>query len=186
MTATIRPEPVRPAPRRPRLSGCVRRSVCLLAVGAGLLAGCGSSDSEPVSTITVTGAWARSTPPSATTGVVYFDLVSPVDDELIGVSVAADVASGAGLHETVTAGGGEAMPNMPEMDMGDGTTSMQELASVPLAAQARVRFEPGGKHVMLTGLTTGLEVGRKLSLTLTFRSGATVTIDAVVADNAPM
>ena len=100
-------------------------------------------------------------------------------------SLLADVAAGAGLHETVTDDGGTPMPNMPEMDMGDGTTSMQDLATVPLAAQARVRFEPGGKHVMLTGLATELVAGDTVPITLTFRSGATVSVDALVADNPP-
>ena len=61
-----------------------------LVLAAAVLAGCGSSDGTRVSTITVTGAWARPTPPGATNGVVYFDVVSPVDDELTAVSVPAD------------------------------------------------------------------------------------------------
>ena len=149
------------------------------------LSACGSSDGGEVSSITVSGAWARPTPPGASSGVVYFDLVSPIDDELTGVSVSADVASSAGLHETVGGDGGEAMPNMPGMDMGDGMSAMQDLASVPVAAQARVRFEPGGKHVMLEGLVDTLDAGSTVTLTLTFRSGATVTVDAIVADDPP-
>ena len=46
-------------------------------------------------------------------------------------------------------------------------------------------FEPGGKHIMLTGLTGPLLAGAHLPLTLTFASGTTLTVDVVVAVSAP-
>ena len=164
----------------------VRAALAVVLVA--LVAGCGSSGSSSVDELTVSGAWARPTPPGATNGVVYFDLVSPAADELVSVSVPSDVADDAGLHETVTGGTGEAMPNMPNMpnmDMGDGTNSMQALDRVPLAAQARVRFEPGGKHVMLMGLAGALTAGEHFTLSLGFASGAHLDVDVEVRDNAP-
>ncbi len=171
-----------------RVVGSVVGLVVGLAISvmsSSALSGCGSSDTADVTTLSVTSAWARTTPPGATTGVVYFDIVSPIDDELIGASVAADVAAGASLHETIT-GGDESAHDMGEMDMGgDGTSGMVDLSAVPLAAGARVRFEPTGKHVMLDGLARELRAGETFTLTLVVGSGATTTVDVIVADDPP-
>ena len=49
----------------------------------------------------VSDAWARSSPAGVADGVAYMTMESPVDDQLIGVSVPADVAASVELHETV-------------------------------------------------------------------------------------
>ena len=58
--------------------------------------------------MTVSDAWARSSPSGVTMGAAYFDITSVDDDLLVAVSVSSDVAARAEIHEVVKA-----------MDMGD-------------------------------------------------------------------
>ncbi len=51
--------------------------------------------------VVVSDAWARSSPAGVADGVAYMTIESPVDDQLVGVSVPADVAAAVELHETV-------------------------------------------------------------------------------------
>lgn len=147
-------------------------------------AGCGGDDADAV--LGVQHAWARTTPPGATNGVVYFELTTAVDDRLTGVSVDPSVAASAGLHESMGGSGGGAMPGMPGMDgSGDGTMTMTPLASVDVDAGSPLVLEPGGRHVMLEGLVAGLRAGDVVHLVLHLEVESDVEVDAVVADNPP-
>lgn len=163
-----------------------RRTLLLAATALPwLIAGCGSETAaEPVTVLTASGAWARTTPPGATNGVVYLTIASPVDDSIVGASVPAAVAKGAELHETMGADNTSPMPNMPEMSTG-GQMTMVPVDSVPLAAGRPVAFEPGGKHVMLTDLAAPLVAGDTFTVTFTLASGATLPVEVTVSDNPP-
>jgi copper(I)-binding protein len=99
----------------PRPSVFRRVTGTMVALGAlGLLAAaCGSDTksssstvavtSAPATKITVTGAWARTTAVGAKNGAIYFTIVTPVDDQLLGVKIDASVAARAEMHETVAA-----------------------------------------------------------------------------------
>ncbi|HEY8555620.1 MAG TPA: copper chaperone PCu(A)C [Burkholderiales bacterium] len=105
----------------------------------------------------IADAWARATPPGAATGAVYFVLTGgDTGDRLLGAS--SPVAERAELHATT---------------MSDGMMRMRAFQDLPLAAGETVRFEPGGRHVMLIGLKQPLREGDTVPLTLTFeRAGA--------------
>ena len=77
------------------------RAVAFLA-GAALLASCGASDASGVA---IDDGWARTSPTSATVGVVYATITSDTDDELLSVSVDSSVAAGAEIHEMVPVDG---------------------------------------------------------------------------------
>ncbi len=135
----------------------------------------------------ISGAWARTTPPGAVNGVLYLRITSPRTDTLLGVEVPADVAQHAELHASMGgASGGNSMPGMSGMtDDGTGLMTMRILRSVRLSAGKPVIFEPGGKHVMLVGLTRPLETGQRISATLRFSRSPARTISVTVRDNAP-
>jgi hypothetical protein len=94
-----------------------------IACCGALLAACGSDDSssDPVA---VNDVWTRVTAPTATMGAVYMNLESADGDRLVSVSVPADVAGRAEIHETV--GGSES-----EGDMDPGTTMEGGIAVEP-------------------------------------------------------
>jgi len=135
----------------------------------------------------ISGAWARKTPPGAVNGVLYLSITSPRIDTLLGVDVPADVAQHAELHASMGGGsGGNSMPSMPGMtDDGTGMMTMRTLHSVRLPAGKPVAFVPGGRHVMLVGLTRPLETGQKITATLRFARASPRTIAVPVRDNAP-
>jgi copper(I)-binding protein len=91
------------------------------------------------------------------------------DDALVSVSTPA--AGQATLHNTVASADGSA-----------GT--MVAADSIPVPAGGHVTLQPGGYHVMLTDLKSDLKAGSTITMTWTFRSGATVTTTFPVIDPA--
>ena len=87
--------------------------------------------------LTVTGAWARSSPPGATMGAIYLTIEngSTKSDRLLKLRTS--VATSAEVHRT---------------EVLDGIARMREVAVLHVADGERIEFKPGGHHVMLTGL----------------------------------
>lgn len=103
--------------------------------------------------LTVTGAWARTTPPGATMGAIYLviDNGSKKSDRLLKLRTS--VASGAEVHRT---------------EVLDGIARMRGVAVLHVGAGERIEFKPGAHHVMLTGLKQSLVEGKKFELELVF------------------
>ena len=103
--------------------------------------------------LTVTGAWARTTPPGAKMGAIYLviDNGSKKSDRLLKLRTS--VASGAEVHRT---------------EVLDGIARMREVALLHVGAGERVEFKPGGHHVMLSGLEKPLVEGQTFELELVF------------------
>jgi len=71
------------------------------------------------------------------------------------------------------------------MTMANGVMSMRQLETLPIAA-GDTALKPGGNHLMIFGLTSAT---RSLPVTLTFASGAKLTVPAPVraaSDEMPM
>jgi copper(I)-binding protein len=84
------------------------------------------------------------------------------------VAVSSPLATGSSLHRT---------------DVDDqGRSTMVAVTSVPIAARSTVTFEPGGLHVMLTGLDADrpLALGDRVPVTFTFASAGRRTATATV------
>lgn len=62
----------------------------------------------------------------------------------------------------------------------NGLMSMRPVTTVPIAAGATVKLEPGGLHVMLLGVDHPLAAGDTVPLTLTFGDGTTLEFPAPV------
>ncbi len=103
--------------------------------------------------LTVTGAWARSTPPGAKMGAIYLviDNGSTKSDRLLKLKTSA--ASKAEVHRT---------------EVLDGIARMREVAVLHVGNGERIEFKPGGHHVMLTGLKKPLVEGKTFELELVF------------------
>jgi hypothetical protein len=163
------------------------------ALGAAALAiaftACGDDDGGSGSDgITIIDAWARTSPANADNGAAYMTLTSDGDDRLVGVSVSADVAAEAELHETVAIDG-DTMST--EAAMGDtmagemGAMTMQPVAAIDLPGGTAIALVPGGLHIMLLDLAEPLVSGETFELTLTFERAAAQTVDVEVRDDAP-
>jgi copper(I)-binding protein len=149
-------------------------AIALVTSMLGLVA-CGDDSASDVvdeqSTLEITGAWSRTTPMKVTRGAVFMTITSPIDDELVAANVDASIAGSAEIHETQMTGAGE--------------MAMHEVESISLPAGEAVALEPGGYHVMLMDLVAPLETGQEFDLVLTLAEAGDVTVEVVVADEAP-
>jgi copper(I)-binding protein len=104
-------------------------------------------------------------------GAAFMVLVNDgaTDDALVGAST--PVAATVELHQTTADA--------------NGVMTMAPVESIPVAAGGSTALAPGGYHLMLIGLVEPLVEGATVPLTLTFQSGATLQVDAVVAPVAP-
>ncbi|MCD2324744.1 copper chaperone PCu(A)C [Sphingomonas sp. IC-56] len=127
------------------------RGILGIVAGALLLSACHQQPAEPA----VEKAWARLPAVSGRPGAAYFTLKGGSQaDKLVGI--ASPAATRAELHETMQHGG---------MSM------MQPLREVALDAGKTVNFAPGGRHVMLFGLSPSLKPGAQIPLVLSLASG---------------
>ena len=108
--------------------------------------------------------WARPTAAGATTGAVYFSVTATTrPDRLTGAS--SPVAATTELHQTIN---------------DNGVMKMRAVPSIDLIPGKPVVFNPGGYHVMLTGLKSALKPGDSFPPTLTFEHAPPVTVTAKV------
>ena len=114
--------------------------------------------------------WARATIGIAKTAAAYLTVINQGThaDRLIGVST--PVADGAMLHASI-------------MDE-NGVMKMRPAAAIDVPAGGEVKLEPGGMHVMLTGVHDPLKAGEPFPLTLSFERAGDVAVSVHVADIA--
>ena len=118
-----------------------------------------------------TDAWARATFPMAETGAVYVTLMNHSEQSLtlVSVSVPDGVAASAELHSTTMS---EGMMKMREIEEG-----------IVLKPHGHAMLQPGGQHIMLTGLKEGLEPDTSFTLTLHFSDGSQQSLEVPVKDD---
>jgi copper(I)-binding protein len=136
----------------------MRRLKSIILIGVLAVCVIALAHAEAADGIIVHDAWSRATPPGITIGVAYFvmDNRGP-DDRLLKVS--SSIAKQPELHISI---------------MEDGVMQMRPLKTVEVAPGATIKFEPGGKHVMLIGLNKPLKAGDTFPLTLTFEKAGSV------------
>jgi copper(I)-binding protein len=120
--------------------------------------------------LSASDAWVRMAPPVLKTHGAYLTITNHGADpgDLIGA------ASG---------NYGEVQMHLSQIV--DGVATMQRLESVAIPAGQTVEFKPGGLHFMLIGAKAPLEEGKSVPITLSFRSGETIGVEAMVMKSAP-
>ena len=146
-----RPRAVRPAPRL--------AAAAALALLARLALGAGAAPD-----ITIEHPWARPTPPGVSVGAGYLEIVNGGGADRL-VAARSPRAARVEFHETT---------------LEQGIARMAELREVPVPAGGRVRFSPGGLHLMLFGLTAPLAAGERVPLTLVFARAGPVETELVL------
>lgn len=119
--------------------------------------------------IRIAEARARPTAPGGA-GVVYMTVINhaAADDDLTGLS--SPIADKVEMHRTVTK---------------DGISSMETVTDLPIKAGGNAAFEPGGLHIMLTGLKQPLKVGDSFPLQLHFAHVGSITVTIPVQAMKP-
>ena len=124
------------------------------------------TSAESAEPLEITGAWVRATPPGARTAAAYLTIANQGPaDRLLGA--ASPAARELQLHTEAAAGQ---------------IRVMTPVAAIELPAGGIVRLEPGGSHIMLVDLATGLAPGTEIELSLRFANAATMTITVPVLD----
>lgn len=108
---------------------------------------------------------ARMPVPAGANGAAYLTLTNDGEatDRLTGATT--DVAETVEIHET---------------SIEDDAMSMRPVGGIGIPAGGTVVLEPGGLHLMLVDVTTALEEGDMVTLTLTFARAGERTVDARV------
>lgn len=111
--------------------------------------------------------WSRATPAGATVAAGYLKIrnTGAESDTLLGGT--ATVAERIEVHEVIHK---------------DGIASMRKLAEgLQIPARGSVELKPGGLHLMLIGLKSGLVAGETVKIVLKFKRAGAVAVDFAVA-----
>ncbi|WP_158241451.1 copper chaperone PCu(A)C [Novosphingobium sp. TH158] len=139
------------------------------------LAGCSGGDNGPeVPKSTAKGVTiqeARLVLPlvSGNPGAVYFNLVNEGEAPQKLMSVDVTGVEMTMVHETIDTGG---------------VAKMQTAQNVVVPAQGSLAFEPGGKHVMVMGLSPDLKPNTRTVLTINFDTGDKASVELPVISQA--
>jgi copper(I)-binding protein len=142
-----------------------RHAIAVTAVMFGLVGPAGAEPTASVGAITIREAWARPTMGQTGTSAVYMTLEASGGQGDRLVAVASPDAARAELHTSIVEGG---------------VAKMRPLAAIEITAGQPTVLEPGGPHVMLTGVGKKFVEGDTLPLSLTFEHAGTIELQVPV------
>lgn len=105
--------------------------------------------------VNVEGGWVRLSAAPDTPSAAYFTIKGGSDATRLS-SVSSPVVIRSEMHESVSEGG---------------MTKMNKLDGIDVPAGATLKFEPGGKHVMLWNVNPGIKPGGRMQMIFTFADG---------------
>ena len=121
----------------------------------------GSSNS-----IEISNAWIREVPAESGITALYFDIQNSGNTEDIIVSINTPFSEKAEIHNSVIDD--------------DGTAKMVKIEEVTIATGDKIRFAPGGMHVMLIGLSKDINAGEEYEFNIIFQKEGKKTLKAKV------
>ena len=136
-------------------------STILVALMLGLAALSASAGSD----IQIRDPWVQAAPPSVKVLAAYLEIKNDGKKQRVLTDVSSTAFAQVGIHRTVMHG------NMAHME------HLKELAVPP---NASVVLQPGGLHLMLTDAKKPLNTGDSVPMTLTFKDGEKVAVQATV------
>lgn len=115
--------------------------------------------------VTVGAPWAPATITANQAGAIYLSVTNKGAKADRLTAAATPVAAQAMLHDTVFA---------------DNVARMLMVTAIDVPPGETAALEPGGIHIMLTGMAKPLTAGQKFPLTLTFRDAGKITVEVEV------
>ena len=148
------------------------RMTCALLTLALLVTATTTYAAEPApQVVTVSGAWARATPPGTAVAAVYLTLSGgPQADRLVGAATPR-----------------AAMTQIHVVSEVDGMARMRPVEGVDVPAHTSVALAPQGTHLMLMNVPQPLVAGERFPLTLQFEQAGRIDVSVEVRapDTAP-
>ena len=105
--------------------------------------------------------WMRAMPPGQPTAAAYVSLSNPSDAPVALVAASATFAGTVEFHESLQE---------------DGMWRMRRLEGIVIPAGGSVILEPGGKHLMLFGVSAPTREGDQLTITLELDNGTSLPV----------
>lgn len=134
-------------------------SAILLAASA-VLAGC----SQQEDSLRVDEGWIRLSAAPGRPAAAYFNIHGGDADTRL-LSITTDVAVRSEMHDTTNEGG---------------VMKMAPIDGLDIPAKSTIKFEPGGKHLMLFDVNPGIQPNKYVNLVFTFANGEQIEYDAIV------
>jgi copper(I)-binding protein len=113
----------------------------------------------------VNKGWVRAMPPSQMNTAAYMTITNNSSKEAIITSVSSDIAGAAEIHLT--------------SDTND-IMHMAAVAELHIPAYGKVILKPGGFHIMLINLKKSVKEGGFVPITLHFKDGSSLMVNAQV------
>ena len=140
--------------------------VVLLVMTA--MAACSAKVEQTEARLVVSDAWVRPALANGTSAA-YMNISNNSDSPITITGVTADFANMVQIHQTVVEND---MAHMQHMDNG-----------LRIGAGETMRLEPGGYHIMLMNVQSPLNEGETVTLSITFDTGETITVETPVRNN---
>jgi len=115
-------------------------------------------------------AWVRSLPPGTAVTAAYGSLMNHGSDTVTIVNITSTTGTEAQMHDVIADGD---------------QRKMMQLKSVDIAPGESLAFEPGGRHIMLLGITDAPEEGSDLALCALSARGTEACTRVPVIRQAP-
>lgn len=115
-------------------------------------------------------AWVRSLPPGAAVTAAYGSLMNHGSDTVTIVNLTSTAGAEAQMHDVIADGDQRKMVRLNSVDIAPGESMV---------------FEPGGRHIMLLGITDAPEEGSDLALCALSAMGTEACTRAPVTRQAP-
>ena len=131
------------------------------------------SDSEKVSinkSLVISHAWIRLMPPIASSTAAYFTLENHRDKAIEIVNISTSIAKKSTMHNIV---------------MDNDMASMVPLTELVIASGEKVIFSPGGKHLMIVGLTEKLAENKDVSVIFELKNAEKIITRMKIYKNNP-
>ncbi|MTI15579.1 copper chaperone PCu(A)C [Sansalvadorimonas verongulae] len=125
----------------------------------------GGANAAPVDNILVTEPRVRAMPPGSPNTAAYLTIKNLGRTDIALEKVVSPISHHTMLHDTVKK---------------DGKMSMVHQMSITIPAGKRVKFKPGGLHIMVMGLSKSLTIGDMVPFELHFSNGTVLNIKAAV------
>lgn len=117
------------------------------------------------STIEISNAWVRATPPNALNSAVYMVLKNSGKGEEMLLAASSPAAEQIGFHTVI---------------FRDGMVAMTPVESIPIPAGGTTELKPGGNHMMMSGLKISLKKGSEVKVTLVFKHAREITVSVPI------